>query len=204
MENNNQVNTQSPTPMQPKNSKLRENLRGAWDLIKFAVIALAIVIPVRMFIAQPFVVNGDSMFPTFHNKEYLIVDEISYIVRSPARGEVTIFRYPNDPSRFFIKRIIGMPNETIEIKNGVVKIINKENPDGFILEEPYLNEKFTTTETFTTGNDQYFVMGDNRNRSSDSRSWGVLPKKFMIGRAYLRLLPVGNLDYLPGAITTNK
>jgi signal peptidase I len=190
--------------MQPKNSKLRENLRGAWDLIKFAVIALAIVIPVRMFIAQPFVVNGDSMFPTFHNKEYLIVDEISYIVRSPARGEVTIFRYPNDPSRFFIKRIIGMPNETIEIKNGVVKIINKENPDGFILEEPYLNEKFTTTETFTTGNDQYFVMGDNRNRSSDSRSWGVLPKKFMIGRAYLRLLPVGNLDYLPGAITTNK
>ncbi len=204
MENNNQVNTQSPTPMQPKNSKLRENLRGAWDLIKFAVIALAIVIPVRMFIAQPFVVNGDSMFPTFHNKEYLIVDEISYIVRSPARSEVTIFRYPNDPSRFFIKRIIGMPNETIEIKNGVVKIINKENPDGFILEEPYLNEKFTTTETFTTGNDQYFVMGDNRNRSSDSRSWGVLPKKFMIGRAYLRLLPVGNLDYLPGAITTNK
>ena len=204
MENNNQVNTQSPTPIQPKNSKLRENLRGAWDLIKFAVIALAIVIPVRMFIAQPFVVNGDSMFPTFHNKEYLIVDEISYIVRNPARGEVTIFRYPNDPSRFFIKRIIGMPNETIEIKNGVVKIINKENPDGFILEEPYLNEKFTTTETFTTGNDQYFVMGDNRNRSSDSRSWGVLPKKFMIGRAYLRLLPVGNLDYLPGAITTNK
>ena len=204
MENNNQVNTQSPTPMQPKNSKLRENLRGAWDLIKFAVIALAIVIPVRMFIAQPFVVNGDSMFPTFHNKEYLIVDEISYIVRNPARGEVTIFRYPNDPSRFFIKRIIGMPNETIEIKNGVVKIINKENPDGFILEEPYLNEKFTTTETFTTGNDQYFVMGDNRNRSSDSRSWGVLLKKFMIGRAYLRLLPVGNLDYLPGAITTNK
>jgi signal peptidase I len=204
MENNNQVNTQSPTPMQPKNSKLRENLRGAWDLIKFAVIALAIVIPVRMFIAQPFVVNGDSMFPTFHNKEYLIVDEISYIVRSPARSEVTIFRYPNDPSRFFIKRIIGMPNETIEIKNGVVKIINKENPDGFILEEPYLNEKFTTTETFTTGNDQYFVMGDNRNRSSDSRSWGVLLKKFMIGRAYLRLLPVGNLDYLPGAITTNK
>lgn len=204
MENNNQVNTQSPTPIQSKNSKLRENLRGAWDLIKFAVIALAIVIPVRMFIAQPFVVNGDSMFPTFHNKEYLIVDEISYIVRNPARGEVTIFRYPNDPSRFFIKRIIGMPNETIEIKNGVVKIINKENPDGFILEEPYLNEKFTTTETFTTGNDQYFVMGDNRNRSSDSRSWGVLPKKFMIGRAYLRLLPVGNLDYLPGAITTNK
>ena len=204
MENNNQVNTQSPTPIQPKNSKLRENLRGAWDLIKFAVIALAIVIPVRMFIAQPFVVNGDSMFPTFHNKEYLIVDEISYIVRSPARSEVTIFRYPNDPSRFFIKRIIGMPNETIEIKNGVVKIINKENPDGFILEEPYLNEKFTTTETFTTGNDQYFVMGDNRNRSSDSRSWGVLLKKFMIGRAYLRLLPVGNLDYLPGAITTNK
>jgi signal peptidase I len=97
-----------------------------------------------------------------------------------------------------------MPNETIEIKNGVVKIINKENPTGFILEEPYINEKFATTETFTTGNDQYFVMGDNRNRSSDSRSWGVLPKKLMIGRAYLRLLPFSNIDFLPGAITENK
>lgn len=187
-----------------KKSKWKENAKSAWDLIKFAAIALAIVIPVRMFIAQPFVVNGDSMFPTFHNKEYLIVDEISYIVRNPRRGEVTIFRYPNDPSRFFIKRIVGMPNETIKIKDGVVTIINKDNPDGFILEEPYINEKFATTDSYTTGNDQYFVMGDNRNRSSDSRSWGVLPKKLMAGRAYLRLLPFNNMDYLPGEYKPNK
>jgi signal peptidase I len=204
MENNNQDNLVTPTSTQPKKSKFRENAKSAWDLIKFAAIALAIVIPVRMFIAQPFVVNGDSMFPTFHNGQYLIVDEISYIVRGAHRGDVAIFRYPNDPSRFFIKRVIGMPNETIEIKNGVVKIINAENPNGFILEEPYINEKFMTTDTFTTGNDQYFVMGDNRNRSSDSRSWGILPKKLMIGRAYLRLLPFNTLAYLPGEYKEDK
>lgn len=201
MENN--IDKKVNTP-EIKKSKWKENAKSAWDLIKFAAIALAIVIPVRMFIAQPFVVNGDSMFPTFHNKEYLIVDEISYIVRNPRRGEVTIFRYPNDPSRFFIKRIVGMPNETIKIKDGVVTIINKDNPDGFILEEPYINEKFATTDSYTTGNDQYFVMGDNRNRSSDSRSWGVLPKKLMAGRAYLRLLPFNNMDYLPGEYKPNK
>ena len=201
MDNN--INTKVNTP-EIKKSKWKENAKGAWDLIKFAAIALAIVIPVRMFIAQPFVVNGDSMFPTFHNKEYLIVDEISYIVRNPRRGEVTVFRYPNDPSRFFIKRIVGMPNETIKIKDGVVTIINKDNPDGFVLEEPYINEKFTTTDSYTTGNDQYFVMGDNRNRSSDSRSWGVLPKKLMAGRAYLRLLPFSNVDYLPGEYKPSK
>lgn len=201
MENN--IDKKVNTP-EIKKSKWKENAKSAWDLIKFAAIALAIVIPVRMFIAQPFVVNGDSMFPTFHNKEYLIVDEISYIVRNPRRGEVTIFRYPNDPSRFFIKRIVGMPNETIKIKDGVVTIINKDNPDGFILEEPYINEKFATTDSYTTGNDQYFVMGDNRNRSSDSRSWGVLPKKLMAGRAYLRLLPFNNMDYLPGEYKPSK
>jgi len=201
MENN---TTNQPSVEIARKSKWKENAKGAWDLLKFAFIALVIVVPIRMFIAQPFVVNGESMFPTFHNKEYLIVDEISYTLRDPRRGEVTIFRYPTDPSRFFIKRVIGLPNEKIEIKDGVVKIINKDNPDGFVLNEPYINEKFTTTETYATGNNQYFVMGDNRNRSSDSRSWGVLSKKLMVGRAYLRLLPFDSLAYLPGEYKGNK
>lgn len=179
-------------------SKFKQFAEGAWDLIKFAAIALAIVIPIRMFIAQPFVVSGDSMFPTFHDGQYLIVDEISYIVNGPHRGDVVIFRYPNDPSRFFIKRLIGMPNEKITIKDGIVMITNKENPEGFALTEPYINEKFLTSFTYETGADEYFVMGDNRNRSSDSRQWGILPRKLMIGRAYLRLLPFSDAAYLPG------
>ena len=182
----------------PKKTKLKEYAESAWDLIKFAVLALAIVLPIRMWIAQPFVVSGDSMIPTFHDGQYLIVDEISYLLKGANRGDVVIFRYPGDTKRFFIKRVIGMPNEKIIITDGKVKIINKENPDGFTLDEPYINEKFNTTETYNTGNDEYFVMGDNRNRSSDSRIWGLLPKKLMVGRAYLRLLPFKDISYLPG------
>ncbi len=185
-------------------SKMRQNAEDAWGLIKFALIALLIVIPIRMWVAQPFLVNGDSMFPTFHDGEYLIVDELSYILKGPSRSDVVIFRYPNDPSRYFIKRIIGMPNEKIIIKDGAITIVNKDNPDGLKLTEPYLGEGFHTTDTFTTDEDEYFVMGDNRNRSSDSRSWGVLPRKNMVGRAYLRLLPIKDAAYLPGAYQVAK
>lgn len=201
MENN---NSQIDNENAPTQSKLKKGLLGLWDLVKFAVIALIIVIPIRMFIAQPFVVSGESMFPTFNNGEYLIVDELSYIIGNPHRGEVIIFRYPNDTKRFFIKRIIGMPNEEIVIKNSEVTIINKENPNGFILKEPYIDEHFDTTTSYKTGEKEYFVMGDNRNRSSDSRTWGILPSKLIIGRAYLRLLPIKSISYLPGYYKENK
>jgi signal peptidase I len=181
-------------------NKSKEFFKNVWDLVRFATVALAIVIPIRLWIAQPFVVSGESMFPTFNDKEYLIVDEISFILGKENRGDVVVFRYPGDTSRYFIKRIIGMPNETIVINDGKVTIINKENPDGFILNEPYIKEAFHTTGTYTTSEDEYFVMGDNRNRSSDSRIWGILPKKLMIGRAYLRLIPLEALSYLPGSL----
>ena len=197
MENNINQNNESKT-------KLQRNLASIWDLVKFAIIAIIIVVPIRMFIAQPFVVSGESMFPTFNHGEYLIVDEISYIVGNPHRGDVVVFRYPLDPKRFFIKRIIGMPNEDIVIKDGKVTIINKENQEGFTLNEPYIDEKFDTTTSFKTGDGEYFVMGDNRNRSSDSRTWGILPSKLIVGRAYLRLLPTKSISYLPGYYKESK
>ena len=196
MENN---NSQIGDKNTPAKTKFKKSMGNLWDLVKFAVIALIIVIPIRMFIAQPFVVSGESMFPTFHDGEYLIVDELSYLIESPHRGEVIIFRYPGDTKRFFIKRIIGLPNEKISIKNNEVTITNKENPEGFKLTEPYINEKTFEGGEYTTKNGEYFVMGDNRNRSSDSRYWGILPEKLLIGKAFLRLLPVNEVSYLPGA-----
>jgi signal peptidase I len=177
---------------------LKEQALNALDLIKFMALAAVIVIPIRTFIAQPFIVSGDSMYPTFHHREYLIVDQISYNLGKINRGDVAVFKYPQDTSRYFIKRIIALPNESVSIENGRVTIYNAENPTGFILDEPYLNESFNTTAEYSTGEGEYFAMGDNRNRSSDSRVWGIVPKKNLIGRAYLRLLPVTNISHLPG------
>jgi len=170
-----------------------------WDIIKFAVITLAIIIPIRMYVAQPFIVSGESMFPTFHDKEYLIVDEISYAFHTPARGDVVIFHYPDDPSKFFIKRIIGLPGETVTINNGEVYITKNGKKTELI--EPYLKQQTFKNVTTKLETDQYFAMGDNRAVSFDSRYWGPLNIKFIRGRALFRLFPPTKLSYLPGGFS---
>jgi signal peptidase I len=204
MEPNNSVDASSKKPdPEIKETKMQKFWKDCIEFVKFALIALAIVIPIRMWIAQPFIVSGASMVPTFQDADYLIIDEISYILGTPHRGDVVVFHFPIDRSKYLIKRIIGLPNETIEIKNGKVTVFpcdKASNCAGIQLEETYINETFNTTATYSTGDNEYFVMGDNRNRSSDSRSWGVLKKKDLVGRAFLRLLPVSHIDYLPGAL----
>jgi signal peptidase I len=171
-----------------------------WELFRFAVIAVLIVIPIRVFIAQPFIVSGSSMFPTFENGQYLIIDEISYRFENPERNDVVVFRYPNDTKKFFIKRIIGLPNEIINIKGNEVTIINKENPKGFTLEQPYVKNIANNNMHFELKDNEYFVMGDNRTASSDSRYWGALPKNLLVGKVFLRLLPINKVGFLPGSI----
>jgi signal peptidase I len=169
------------------------------EILNFALIALVVVLPIRMFIAQPFIVSGASMETTFSTGEYLIVDQVSYRFEEPERGDVIIFRYPKDPSKFFIKRIIGIPGDTLEIKGNVVTITNSEYPDGVILEEPYVLDMAPNTNlTETLGDDEYFVMGDNRDASSDSRMWGVLQRDKIVGRAFLRLYPFTEAGVFPG------
>ena len=175
------------------------------EMVVFAVLALVIVVPIRLFIAQPFVVSGSSMVPTFQDGQYLIVDELSYRFETPKRGEVIIFTYPYSPSKpYYIKRIIGLPGETVKIQGGQVTIVNKENPDGFTLSEPYIAEPGSNDEVFNLTSSQYFVMGDNRPSSSDSRIWGPLDAKYILGRPILRLLPVTGISVFPGAFAEPK
>lgn len=169
-----------------------------FELVRFAIVAILIVIPIRVFIAQPFVVSGSSMFPTFHDGEYLIVDELSYRLGEPKRDDVVVFRYPKDTTKFYIKRIMGLPNETVDISGSKVIITNTEHPNGFVLEQPFVENNSSNVTHFELKADEYFVMGDNRSASSDSRYWGAVPKKLLIGRAFLRLLPITKLDILPG------
>jgi signal peptidase I len=169
------------------------------DLSILALFIVVIVIPLRLFVISPFVVDGESMHPTFENLDYLIIDEISYRFESPQRGDVIVFRYPLDPSIFYIKRIIGLPGETVAINHGVVSITK---PDGtsMTLSEPYIAaEDATYNSKVTLAAGDYFVMGDNRPNSSDSRVWGPLPAKEITGRVLLRLLPLGRAGLFPGA-----
>lgn len=171
------------------------------ELLKFALVAIVIVVPIRLFVAQPFVVSGASMDPTFHNGQYLIVDELSYHLGDPERGDVVIFKYPEDPSQYFIKRVIGLPGETVLISQEGVAIVDK-NGDKTTLDESYVAYTGNgSTMRVLLGKDQYFVMGDNRPQSSDSRVWGTLPRENIVGRAFVRLLPIQTLSILPGSIT---
>ena len=154
------------------------------------LLSLLIVIPFRLYVAQPFIVDGASMDPTFKNGEYLIVDELSYNFKDPERGSVLVFKYPKDTKKYFIKRIIGLPGESISIANGRVTIKNNENPEGFVLEEDYVKlEKFENF-SYQLESHEYFVMGDNRASSSDSRIWGPVPEDNIIGRPIIRVLPL--------------
>jgi len=171
------------------------------EVLKFSLLTLVIVLPFRMYIAKPFVVSGISMSPTFETGNYLIIDQISYKTKKePQRSDVIVFKYPKNPNKYFIKRIIGLPNETIHIKDGDIFIINEKHPDGFQLQENYLKTNFHEKNLFyKLSNNEYFVMGDNRNNSSDSRVWGALPKNLIVGEAFLRLFPLHKIDIWPGA-----
>ncbi|MEX0930094.1 MAG: signal peptidase I, partial [Candidatus Paceibacterota bacterium] len=140
-----------------------------------------------------------SMAPSFDTGEYLIVDQLSYQFNNPERGDVIVFRSPRNPSVFFIKRIVGLPGETVEINRGEVIIHNTRHPDGIKINEPYVEFAETSSFRATLGATEYFVLGDNRQASSDSRSWGPLERDLIQGKPIIRLFPLQTFDLLPGS-----
>lgn len=163
-----------------------------WEVIKVVIVAAVIIVPIRYFLVQPFFVRGSSMEPTFQDGEYLIIDQLSYRLRDPRRGEVIVFRFPDNRSQFFIKRIIGLPGDTVTITGGQVVIENQDYQQGALLNEAgYLAPELRTggQVTLNLAEDEYFVLGDNRFSSSDSRVWGALTRGDIIGRTLLRAFP---------------
>ena len=163
------------------------------EIIKVLVIAAAIVVPVRYFLIQPFFVKGASMEPTFHDNQYLVIDRLSYRLHDANRGDVVVLNNPREDSEFFIKRVIGLPGEKVQIRNGRVMIFNTEYPSGFTLNElSYLPEGRTTSgDTATTLSDEeYYVLGDNRAASLDSRSFGAVEENEIVGRTWIRAWPL--------------
>lgn len=163
------------------------------EVLQIVVIAAAIIIPVRYFLIQPFVVKGASMEPNFYDSEYLIIDEVSYRLRDIDRGEIVVFHPPNSPEQYYIKRVIGLPGETIEIVDGNITIFNKSYPNGVKLVEDYIEDFTSGHVRVTIGLNEFYLLGDNREASLDSRRIGPIPKENIVGKVWLRGLPLDRL-----------
>jgi signal peptidase I len=175
------------------------------DVIETIVVAAAIFVVVYLFLLQPHQVKGASMEPNFHDGEYILTDKISYRFSSPKRGDVIIFKSPTNTDLDFIKRVIALPGEKIEIKDGKIIIYNQDHPNGFALKEEYSTVQPTSVErdgflkegeATEVHQDNYIVLGDNRLQSYDSRAWGEVPKKNIIGKAWLRYWPLPKFGFV--------
>lgn len=176
------------------------------ELIRTAVVVSVLAYLIRLFVLQPFVVEGSSMYPRFQTNDFLIVDKLSYRIGDPQRGDIVVFRYPFDPNTNYVKRIIGVPGDTVKIENGKVTIKNSAHPGGFVLEETYVSNgnsttlPVTSTKTeYSVPEDHYFVLGDNRKASSDSREWGMLPRADVIGRVFVQAYPFNRASWVSHA-----
>ena len=185
----------------PSRDAMSATFTSSGSLVLYTVVALGLALFIRFFIAAPYIVQGASMDPTFKDWHYLIIDRVSYELGEPKRGDVIVFDLPNSEAKSLIKRVIGLPGETVILNGDSVRIQNDEYPNGFILDEPYLdpvNLSGDNSMRVTLEPEQYFVLGDNRHLSADSRIWGELPRDHIVGRAFLRLYPFNEINVLPG------
>lgn len=182
---------------------MRKFFASVLEILEIAVVAIVAVFVIRSFLIQPFLVSGMSMVPTFSNGDYLLIDELTYRFRAPKRGEVVVFKYPGDPSTYFIKRIVGLPNECVVLGDGKITVFDNLNPcnlsnplksQGLVLDEKYLPQQFAPNveQDFPLKSDEYLMLGDNRSYSFDSRNWGPLKKDNIVGLVRLRLWPVND------------
>ncbi|MBT4153628.1 MAG: signal peptidase I [Candidatus Magasanikbacteria bacterium] len=166
------------------------------EVLKILFLAVITIVIVRYFLFKPFYVKGASMEPTYYASEYLIVDELTYRFRTPERGEVVVFEAPIAEKDFYIKRVIALPGERVKVAQGKVVIYNEAHPQGFVLDETYIVEETPGSDTLTVAEGEYYVLGDNRNASLDSRTFGAISENLIVGRAWLRGWPFTRLGII--------
>jgi signal peptidase I len=160
------------------------------EVVETIAVTLLIFIVIR-FAVQSFRVDGPSMEPGLHTDEFVMVDKVAYLFSEPQRGDVIVFHYPLDTSKDFIKRVVGIPGDTIQTTSTEVIV------DGQVLREPYISQPFNfESHAWTLGTDQFFVMGDNRDNSLDSRTWGPLDKSYIIGKAVAVYWPITAWEWI--------
>ncbi len=180
----------------------RKYLAGAGlfilEFLKIAILAGLTIALVRYYLFKPFYVKGASMEPNFYDHEYLIIDEITYRFNEPRRGDVIVFKYPDNPKEYFLKRVIGLPGERVKVTGGQVLIYNEKHPEGIMVEEKYLPKNLLTDgeRLVTLGSEQYFVLGDNRPNSYDSRRFGPVDRNLIVGRTWFRGWPISRVQIL--------
>lgn len=167
----------------------------AFDILQTLVLALAIFMIVYLFLFQPHQVKGESMFPTLENSEYLLTEKISYRFGQPERGDIIVFESPPNPSEDFIKRIVALPGEEVKISQGHVVVNGKPLEENYLPENTYTSEG--TFNRVSLGDDEYFVLGDNRNNSSDSRRWGPVKRKAVVGKSWIIYWPLNKFASTP-------
>ena len=166
------------------------------EFLVFTFFMAIIIIPIRVFIFQPFIVDGESMFPTFDNGDYIIAEKVTYSFRSPKRGDIVILKRPNQ-NKYVIKRVVGLPTEKINIDtSGTVTVKNEQGL--YRLKEMYIDtstdKRMTSELDYTLGDQEYIVLGDNRSNSFDSRDWGTLEEENIVGKVVFRLFPISNIN----------
>lgn len=169
------------------------------DSVQTFLIAAAVFLVIYAFLFRPFEVKGDSMYPNFHNREYILTDLIILRFQNPTLGDVIVFQAPPDPTKDYIKRVIGVPGDTVSVNNGNVYLNGKLlNESAFLKPDvkTYGGDFLKDGEKITVPPDEYFVMGDNRSYSSDSREWGFVKRSEVIGESMLIYWPIKRMGFI--------
>lgn len=177
-----------------------------YELMKLVLIVIILAAAIRYFLISPYQVDGNSMVPTLADKDYLLVEKVNFVFKQPARGDIIVFRYPLNPKVNYVKRIIGLPGEKVLIKAGKISIVNSQYPSGIELQEGYISTDVTTSvmgdlgeKSWKINTNEYFVLGDNRAHSDDSRSWGIVPKENILGKVWLEVYPTNHFGFVEHA-----